>query len=56
MGGDVTYQPGLPGARFIVSVPAAEAPPSRVEGAHVPLRLLHEFPLEHGGHPGALRD
>ena len=44
MGGDVRFEPAAAGACFVVSLPAAEPPASRVEGADVPMRLLAEFP------------
>jgi signal transduction histidine kinase len=46
MGGGVRYQPNQTGGSFVVWLPAVEGPPSRVEEASVPLRLLVEFPAE----------
>jgi signal transduction histidine kinase len=40
MGGEVRYEERRKGACFIVALPATDAPPSRVEGVPVPLRLL----------------
>lgn len=46
MGGDVTHHSDDQGATFTLSLPAAEGPPSRVEGVTIPLHLLLDFPVE----------